>query len=59
MIKSKKGRMMRHPYATIAILGLAATGAVSITQKVKCFVKEKGSCVTNMVKGMKNSEEEG
>ena len=50
---------MRHPYATIAILGLAATGAVSITQKVKCFVKEKGSCVTNMVKGMKNSEEEG
>lgn len=53
MMKAKKGRMMRHPYATLAVFGLAATGAISITQKVKGFFKDKTTCVSNMVKGMK------
>ncbi len=41
MIIGKKGQKRRHPYLGIAILGLAAAGAVSIYNKGKCFLKEK------------------
>ena len=56
MLKSKKGCIMRHPYLTITVLGLAATGAISISPRVKGFLKEKSCCVTNMVKGMKSND---
>lgn len=45
---------MRHPYATLAIIGLAAVGAMSIGEKVKCFFTNKVHCVTNMMSGKKN-----
>lgn len=50
MFKSKKGRMMRHPYATLAVLSLAAAGAISLTQKGKQLVMEKGQCIKDMFK---------
>ena len=54
MHMSKKGRMMRHPYLSIAVLGLAAAGAVSITNKVKDFVKDKAGCITGMMQSVKS-----
>jgi len=56
MFQRKKGRIMRHPYATLAVLGLAAIGVISISEKVKCFCGEKVKCVSNMLTSMKNSE---
>ena len=56
MFNGKKGRMMRHPYVTLTVLGLAAVGAVSITEKVKCFFYDKTKCVGNMISSMKKSE---
>ena len=46
--------MMRHPYLSIAVLGLAAAGAVSITNKVKDFVKDKAGCITGMMQSVKS-----
>lgn len=54
MFGNKKGQIMRHPYATLAIIGLAAVGAISIGERVKCFCKEKVKCVSQMMGGMKN-----
>lgn len=54
MLNGKKGRMMRHPYASLAFFGLAATGVVSITKKTKKFFKEKMRCVSDAVKDMKD-----
>ncbi len=48
--------MMRHPYLTLTVLGLAAVGAVSITEKVKCFFYDKTRCVGNMLTSMKKDE---
>ena len=56
MYKSKKGRMMRHPYATLAVVGLAAAGAVSLTNKTKKLITEKSAALTGMMKKMKNDE---
>lgn len=58
MFSHKKGSIMRHPYVTIAVLGLAAVGAVGIGQKVKGFVDSKAKCITSMVSGMKNTMHE-
>lgn len=54
MFSHKKGSIMRHPYVTIAVLGLAAVGAIGIGQKVKGFVDSKAKCLTGMMSGMKN-----
>ena len=54
MFSNKKSSIMRHPYATLAIIGLAAVGAMSIGEKVKCFFTNKVHCVTNMMTGIKN-----
>ena len=35
MFNNKKGQIMRHPYATLMIIGLATAGAISVTNKVK------------------------
>lgn len=56
MLKARKGHIMRHPYLTLAVLGLAVTGAVTITNRAKYFFMDKGRCVSNMVKGMKSEE---
>ena len=53
MFMNKSGRKMRHPYASLAILGLAAVGVVSIVNKGKKLVKEKADCISGMVKSMK------
>ena len=55
MFGNKKGHIMRHPYATLAIIGLAAAGAMSIGEKVKDFVSDKAKCVGNMMNGMKHN----
>ncbi len=54
MFNSKKGRMMRHPYATLAVIGLATAGAISIVNMGKRFVKEKSECVKDAVRKMKS-----
>ena len=53
MFNSKKGSIMRHPYVTLTVLGLAAVGAVGIGQKVKGLVMSKTRCISGMVSGMK------
>ncbi len=53
MLLNKNGRKMRHPYAKIAVFGLAATGVASIVSKSKKFIKDKKESITHMVKGMK------
>ena len=53
MLNNKKGRMMRHPYASLAIFSLATAGVVSITKKTKKFFKEKMKCVSDAVKEIK------
>ena len=50
MLNNKKGRMMRHPYASLAIFSLATAGVVSITKKTKKFFKEKVKCMSDAVK---------
>ena len=54
MIINKNGRKMRHPYAKLAVLGLAATGVASIVNKSKKFIKRKKDCLTNMMDDMKD-----
>lgn len=56
MFNSKKGRIMRHPYLALTVLGLAAVGAVSIGEKVKGFCCEKTRCVSNMLTNMKENK---
>lgn len=53
MLFNKNGRKMRHPYARLAILGLAATGVWSIVSKTKQFATEKINSISHMVKGNK------
>ena len=53
MILNKNGRKMRHPYATMAVLGLAATGVVSIVNKGKKFVKNQKNKIVSTMNGMK------
>lgn len=53
MFNGKKSHIMRHPYATLALLGLAAAGAVSIGERVRSFVSGKARCIGNMTAGMR------
>ena len=57
MFNNKKGSIMRHPYVTLTVLGLAAVGAVGIGQKVKGFVNSKARCISGMVGGMKKDNQ--
>ncbi len=54
MFQNKKGHIMRHPYATLLIIGLATFGAISIGEKVKCFVTEKAQCISGMMNKCKS-----
>ena len=56
MFNRKKGRIMRHPYATLAVLGLGAVGVISISEKMKCFFEEKAGCVRNMISSISKTE---
>ena len=51
MFFAKKGQKRRHPYVTLTLLSLAATGVVSIYNKGKRFFKEKAACVKEMTRG--------
>ena len=53
MFNNKKGRMVRHPYLTMAVLGLATAGAISISKKLKGFFRDKNCHMGSMVKGMR------
>ncbi|MBR5144274.1 MAG: hypothetical protein IKW53_04405 [Clostridia bacterium] len=55
MFGNKKGQIMRHPYATLTIIGLAAVGVISISEKVKCFCSGKSRAITSMMNGMSGS----
>ena len=50
MLIGKKGQKRRHPYATLAVLSLAAAGAVGIYNKTMNFIKDKGKCMKAMIK---------
>ena len=47
--------MMRHPYATLAIIGLATAGAIGITNKIKSVFTCKKDNISCMMKGMKEN----
>lgn len=55
MFNGKKGSIMRHPYATLIIIGLATAGAVSIGEKIKSFCSCKTRGISTMISGMKNN----
>lgn len=53
MFQSKKGNIMRHPYATLLIIGLATAGAMSIGNKIKNICQGKSNCLSGMMHGVK------
>lgn len=52
MLFNKNNRKKRHPYAYLAVFGLAAAGGVTIYNKGKRFLKEKLGGMRNIVKDM-------
>ncbi len=54
MFNNKKGHIMRHPYATLVIIGLAAAGAVSIGERIKSFCSCKTKSLSTMMSGMRS-----
>jgi hypothetical protein len=56
MFNRKKGGIMRHPYATLVVLGLAGVGVLSISEKAKSFFNGKIKCVGNMITSMTKQE---
>ncbi len=58
MFSNKKGKIMRHPYVTLTIIGLATVGAMSIACKMKSFVYCKAGCIQDMMNGMKRDMQE-
>lgn len=44
---------MRHPYATLLVIGLATAGVISIGEKVKCFCFRRRSDISTMMQGIK------
>ena len=55
MFNNKKGRMVRHPYVALAIIGLATAGAVTIGNKVKGFFVDKMPGVKSMMNDMRHT----
>ena len=56
MFNGKKSHIMRHPYLTLMVFGLATVGAMTITKGVKDYFCDKGRCVTNMMKSVRGDE---
>ena len=56
MFNRKNGGIMRHPYLTLTVLGLATVGVISISDKIKCIFNSKPKCVENMFSMMKKDE---
>lgn len=54
MFNCKKGRMMRHPYATLAVIGLATAGVISLANMGKQLFREKSECVKDAIRKMKS-----
>ena len=40
----------RHPWLTLALCGISAVGAVAITSRCRCFISEKLSSISKMMK---------
>lgn len=57
MFNGKKGRIMRHPYATLTLVGLAAVGVISIGDRIKSFIGGKACCIGNMMRSMRKSND--
>lgn len=57
MFNNKKGNILRHPYATLMVVGLATAGAITIGGKVKQLFTYKGGSLSNMLGRMKNDTE--
>lgn len=47
MFKGKSMGIMRHPYATLTIIGLATAGALSIASRVKTMLQGKMKTMEN------------
>jgi len=50
MLFNKSEKKKRHPYRGLAIFTLAAAGMISVTNRMKRFVKEKVSSMTAFIK---------
>ena len=50
MLFNKDGKKKWHPYRGLAIFTLAAAGMISVTHKMKSFMKEKLSSMTAFLK---------
>ena len=55
MFNGKKGRIVRHPYLTLTLVGLATVGAVSISEKVKELMNGRMKGMSGVMSGMKKS----
>lgn len=53
MFNNKKGNILRHPYATLMVIGLATAGAITIGDKIRCMFRGGSHSISNMIKGMK------
>ena len=53
MFMGKKGKIMRHPYAMLAIIGLATAGALTIGGKVKGLIDDKMADMKGLMHNMK------
>lgn len=57
MFNNKKGNFLRHPYATLTVIGLATLGVLSISEKVKNICHCKAHSVSSMFGRMKNDSD--
>ena len=53
MLKGKKCHIMRHPYLTLTVVGLAAVGVMTITNRLRSFMNDKGHLVGGMMKSVR------
>ena len=56
MFNNKKGRIMRHPYASLMVISLATVGALTITKRTKEFFQSKTDSVSRMIRCSKKEE---